>query len=74
MLTGGPLGPEIGAVVMEDKASINGYDVSLPDRLSPGLNVRRQGEDVDMGETILPKGTVIDARHVALLAASGVVR
>lgn len=36
------------------------------------MNIRRRGEDVGAGSTILAARTVIDARHVAILAASGV--
>jgi molybdopterin molybdotransferase len=37
-----------------------------------GDNIRRRGEDVAAGDVIVPAGVRLDARHVAILAASGV--
>ncbi|MFX8700485.1 hypothetical protein ABTM56_20495, partial [Acinetobacter baumannii] len=39
-----------------------------------GANIRGRGEDVSAGTTVVAKGTVIDARHIAILAASGNAR
>lgn len=72
LLTGAPVPHGVDAVVMEEKVRISRGHVAfarLPER---GMNIRRRGEDVGVGSTILEAGTVIDARHVAILAASGV--
>jgi molybdopterin molybdotransferase len=39
-----------------------------------GANIRRRGEDVAAGTIVVAKGTVIDARHIAIVAASGNAR
>ena len=46
--------------------------VRVPAR--PGANVRRAGEDVRLGETVLPSGRVLGPAGVALAAASGAAR
>ncbi|EIG62867.1 gephyrin-like molybdotransferase Glp [Bradyrhizobium sp. WSM1253] len=72
LLTGAPVPADIDAVVMEEKVRIAGGRVAFSRPPEPGMNIRRRGEDVGAGSTILAAGTVIDARHVAILAASGV--
>ena len=43
----------------------------FPPPLAAGANVRRRGEDVCPGDLLARAGTRLDARHVALFAASG---
>ena len=38
----------------------------------PGANVRRRGEDVRQGATILQRGTVLQAAQIAVLASMGI--
>jgi molybdopterin molybdotransferase len=72
LLTGAPIPPGVDAVMMEEKVRIVGTDVHFNRPAENGLNIRRRGEDVGAGSTVVESGTVIDARHVAILAASGV--
>jgi molybdopterin molybdotransferase len=72
LLTGAPIPEEIGAVVMEEKVRIIGSEIAFDRPVESGLNIRRRGEDVGTGSTIVERGTVVDARHVAILAATGV--
>ena len=72
LLTGAPIPRDVDAVVMEEKVQITGGCVAFGRLPEHGMNIRRRGEDVGAGSTILAAGTVIDARHVAILAASGV--
>ena len=37
----------------------------------PGNNIRRAGEDVRAGEVVLPRGTVLRAAHIGVLASLG---
>ena len=74
ILTGAPVPPDVDAVVMEEKVRITGDSVAFARTPERGMNIRRRGEDVGPGSTILAAGTVVDARHVAILAASGVSR
>ena len=72
LLTGAPIPPEIDAVVMEEKVGIVGSEVAFERLVESGLNIRKRGEDVGAGSTIVERGTIIDARHIAILAATGV--
>jgi molybdopterin molybdotransferase len=72
LLTGAPIPSGVEAVVMEEKIRRVGSQITFDRPIESGLNIRRRGEDVGIGFTILEAGTIIDARHVAILAASGV--
>jgi molybdopterin molybdotransferase len=46
--------------------------VSIPAGLKPGANVRRAGEDVAAGETVLAAGAVLRPQDLAALASLGI--
>ena len=46
----------------------------VPKGLKAGANRRLAGEDVRAGAVVLAAGTVLEAQHVALLAALGIDR
>jgi molybdopterin molybdotransferase len=71
LLTGAAVPKGIAAVVMEEKATATEHDVTIGRAAEAGLNIRRSGEDVGPWSEILETGTLIDARHVAILAAAG---
>lgn len=71
VLTGAAVPAAVGAVVMEEHVRRDDGTISLAGALAPGQNIRRRGEDVPNGATIVPAGVRLDARHIALLAASG---
>ncbi len=73
LLTGAAIPPGVDAVVMEEKVQLSGDRVTLR-AATPGLNIRRKGEDVQAGSEIIGAGAVLDARHIAILAASGINR
>ena len=71
VLTGAPVPPGAAAVVMEEHVALRDGRVEPRRLLRPGANIRRLGEDLAAGEILLPPGTRLDARHLALLAAAG---
>ncbi|GLK80597.1 molybdopterin molybdotransferase MoeA [Methylopila turkensis] len=74
IFTGAPLPPGARAVVMQERVLREGDDIVLTAALEDGANVRRRGEDVAAGDALVPEGVTLDARHLAILAASGVER
>ena len=65
-----PLG--FDAVVMqEDCTPLTGI-VTVPRRPARGEHIRLAGDDVRAGAVIVEANVLIDARHIAILAASGV--
>lgn len=71
LLTGAALPPGVAAVVMEEHVALRDGRLHLRRAVATGDHLRRRGEDVTAGDTVLPAGTRLDARHVALLVAVG---
>jgi molybdopterin molybdotransferase len=74
LFTGAPIPLGIDAVVMEEQVRFVGVELTFDRLAESGLNIRRRGEDVGAGSTIVETGTVVDARHVAILAGSGIFK
>lgn len=71
LLTGAAVPKGVAAVVIEEKATATDQKVTIGRSAEAGLNISRAGEDVAEYTEIVEPGTQIDARHVAILAASG---
>jgi molybdopterin molybdotransferase len=71
LLTGAAISRGVGAVVMEEKATRREQTITIQRPPEAGQNIRRAGEDVGVRTKIVEAGTLMDARHVAILAASG---
>jgi molybdopterin molybdotransferase len=70
--TGAQVPQGVAAVVPDEHVDVRGSMLRVRRGLSEGANIRSRGEDVGRGEILVPTGTLIDARHKALLAAAGV--
>ncbi len=71
IFTGAPMPPELDTVVIQEDATVEEHQVTLP--LSPpGENVRKLGEDIAVGESVIGAGTRLTAWHLGVLAALGV--
>jgi len=70
IMTGAPLPPGADTVVMREDAGDRGDSVELP-ASAAGKHVRRAGEDVAAGSTVLPTGTQLGPGEIGLLAALG---
>jgi molybdopterin molybdotransferase len=70
ILTGAPLPPGADTVVpLEDTEERDGV-VRLLKPVRAGAHVRRRGEDIRAGETVLPAGTVLGPAELSALASS----
>jgi molybdopterin molybdotransferase len=57
-------------VVMRENVERSGGQIKILERES-ALNIRKQGEDVKMGQPLVPAGVRLDAGKLALLATAG---
>jgi len=77
IMTGAPMPAGADAVVMvEDTVSLEGAGstggtVAISRPATPGDHIRRAGEDVRVGETVLRAGEVVNAASVGLMATLG---
>ncbi|MGB3389326.1 MAG: gephyrin-like molybdotransferase Glp [Pseudaminobacter sp.] len=74
IMTGAMVPVGAAAVVLDEGAEIADGLVTIRRAVAPGKNIRRTGEDVEAGTTIVPAGSRLTTRHLALLAAAGVQR
>jgi molybdenum cofactor synthesis domain-containing protein len=72
-MTGAPLPPGADAVCMLEEcvADPDGSGVVIPGPVRAGTFVRRAGQDVDVGETVVVAGTAATAGHLGVLADQG---
>jgi molybdopterin molybdotransferase len=74
ILTGARIPDGVAAVILEERTTRSAADVTLHFIPELGANIRGRGEDVSSGTIVVARGTVLDARHLAILAASGQAR
>jgi molybdopterin molybdotransferase len=72
ILTGAPLPGGADAVIAQEHVVRDGDSVTTGATPSPGTNVRRRGEDISAGQALIAAGTVLDWRHVTVLASQGI--
>ncbi|HEX6256407.1 MAG TPA: gephyrin-like molybdotransferase Glp [Euzebyales bacterium] len=71
VMTGAVMPPGADAVVPVEQVERDGDRVRVTSPPAHGAHIRRAGESVRAGETILVTGTVLDAASVGMLAALG---
>jgi len=72
IFTGAAMPKGADTVFMQEDVTVEGSQVIVPKGLKPGSNRRLAGEDAHAGAVVVPAGTVLEAQHIALLAALGV--
>ncbi len=71
IFTGAPVPAELDTVVMQEVVTLDGDRAVLP--ASPrGDNLRRRGEDIEVGERVLAAGTRLRPWDLGVLAALGI--
>ncbi len=79
IFTGAPLPPGADAVVPQEQCTLQEEEgqalrrVFIRTPVRPGQHVRRRGEDLACGETVLPAGIRLGPQHLGLAAAVGSV-
>ncbi|WP_354361560.1 gephyrin-like molybdotransferase Glp [Undibacterium sp. GrIS 1.8] len=71
IFTGAMIPDGADAVVMQEQCSLDGDIVTVAHAPKPGEWIRRQGEDIQSGATILPAGTRLRAQELGLAASVG---
>ena len=72
IFTGAVMPVGLDTVVMQEDCEIAGDRVRVPAGLKAGANVRRAGEDVAAGSTVLRAGQVVRAPDIAALSSLGI--
>ncbi len=72
ILTGAPLPRGADTVVTQETCTVEGEFVRIIERVRPGANFRKRGEDVRAGAVVLAAGRRLRPHDIALAAALGV--
>ncbi|MBV1776245.1 molybdopterin molybdotransferase MoeA [Burkholderiaceae bacterium DAT-1] len=72
IFTGAPVPEGTLAVVMQEDTESHSDGVRVLKSPRPGQHIRRKGEDIASGSTILSRGTRLTAAHIGLLASVGI--
>jgi molybdopterin molybdotransferase len=71
IMTGAPIPAGTTAVVPVERTDGSMGTVTIHESVDDGAFIRRAGDDVTAGDLVLPAGTVITSRQIAVLAAIG---
>lgn len=72
IMTGAMTPANIDTVVMQEHASMQADCVHIQKLPAPGANIRRAGEDMGIGQTVLAAGHLVQPADMGLLASLGV--
>jgi molybdopterin molybdotransferase len=72
IMTGAVVPPDADTVVMQEHAAVDGEYVSIQKLPSKGANVRLEGEDIAIGQTVLANGHTLEPADMGLLASLGI--
>ena len=69
IFTGAPIPFELDTVIMQEDCERVGNYISVPPKVSLGMNRRKAGEDINKDDVFLHKGQKLQAPHIAQAAA-----
>lgn len=72
IMTGAPVPAGADAVVMRENVQEEQSEARFADKPKPGSHIRRAGEDVEEGSTLLAEGALLGPGELAILAAQGI--
>ncbi len=73
IMTGAPMPPGSDTVVIQEQAEADGNTVRTGADHKPGQNVRRAGEDLQLGQTVFSAGTRVGPAELGMLGSLGLV-
>ncbi len=73
IFTGAPIPPGADAVVMQEDCKVEGDAVVFSKPPMAGTHIRRAGEDIALGQTVLASGIRFRAQEMGLAASIGLV-
>lgn len=69
IFTGAPLPAQADTVIRQEDTTRAGDQVTITDVRDRGRNLRRRGEDITRGATVLASGTLLGPAHLGVLAS-----
>jgi len=72
IFTGAKVPKNCDYVIPQEMVELNEDRIILSNPLKANANIRKKGEDINIGDTILDLGDRINSAHIALLASQGI--
>jgi len=72
IMTGAPIPQGCEAIVPIEDVKVEGGSVTLPHYIKPNAHIRRSGEDIKVGESIIEKSQRVSGYTLALFASQGI--
>ncbi|YCH31863.1 molybdopterin molybdotransferase MoeA [Erwinia sp. D4-22] len=72
IMTGAPVPEGAEAVVMQEQTATEGDRIRFTAQVSAGQNIRRAGEDIRQGDSVLAAGVRLGAAELPLIASLGI--
>lgn len=72
IMTGAIIPQGADAVVMQENTRAQGNNIAFLQQPDSGNNVRRAGEDIQLNQVVVAKGTLLTPAHLALIASVGI--
>jgi molybdopterin molybdotransferase len=72
IMTGAPLPEGLDTVIMQEHVELHGNAILIDSRHKSGQNVRKAGEDIQQGQTILHPGKWLTPPDIGLIASLGI--
>ena len=72
--TGAPVPPEADAILVREKADLDGSRLVVRAPVAASINVRAPGEDIAVGAELGRAGNQLDAERIGMMAAAGIAR
>ena len=73
IMTGAQVPSDVDTIVPHEQCTdVTPQAVTLPKKIKKGANLRKKGEETQVGDTLFQKGTKLGAAEIALLAAQGI--
>ncbi|WP_037588423.1 gephyrin-like molybdotransferase Glp [Stenoxybacter acetivorans] len=71
IFTGAGLPENTDAVVMQENTEAHAQTLTITTQLKAGQNIRRRGESLQSGHTLIKKNTLLNAQAIGLIASQG---
>lgn len=72
IMTGAVMPENTDTVIMQEHVRVEGDQIHIGDEHKSGQNVRQAGEDLAMGQTVLPEGKRLSPADLGLIASLGI--
>ena len=72
IMTGAVVPDDCNTVIIQENVSLSDGRITLAKDVSEGANIRRKGEEIAVGDTVLTAGRILREADIMLLAALGI--